>query len=139
MLKKPSPQVVRNGLAHPDPVRATKYVIGPLIVGLLGMILLPPAVLWCITRVVTLPMDGDFLCEHSCLLSVSGIANAVSLLVLHVYPGIFTIAALAHAAYAMRRVMDSWSQTIRDKEFVVEMRLRNLEPAPERKARSGTR
>lgn len=28
------------------------------------------------------------------------------------------------------KLLSSWSQSIRDKEFLVEMRLRNLEPAP---------
>ena len=41
---------------------------------------------------------------------------------------IFTLAGLGHAAWMMSKVMASWSQTIRDKEFLVEMRLRNLEP-----------
>ena len=30
------------------------------------------------------------------------------------------------------KVFSSWSQTIRDKEFVVEMRLRNLDPESEK-------
>lgn len=53
-------------------------------------------------------------------------------LVLHVYPGIFTAAGLVHGAYALSKVLGSWSQTIRDKEFLVEMRLRNLEPGQEK-------
>ncbi len=32
----------------------------------------------------------------------------------------------------MFKAMGSWSQTIRDKEFLVEMRLRNLEVGPEK-------
>lgn len=28
------------------------------------------------------------------------------------------------------KLLSTWSQSIRDKEFLVEMRLRNLEPAP---------
>ena len=55
-------------------------------------------------------------------------------LVLHVYPGIFTAAGLVHGAYALSKVLGSWSQTIRDKEFLVEMRLRNLEPEQEKNA-----
>ncbi|TBU39775.1 hypothetical protein BD309DRAFT_1083198 [Dichomitus squalens] len=101
-------RILRNGWTHLDPVRATKDVIAPLTLGLSGMIVLPAVVLWGLQRVVTLPLDGDFL-------------------FLHVYPGIFTAAGLVHAAYALSKVMASWSQTIRDKEFLVEMRLRNLE------------
>ncbi len=44
-------------------MRATKDVIGPLTVGLLGMIVLPAVALWGTARFVTLPIDGDFLCE----------------------------------------------------------------------------
>ncbi|RPD64449.1 hypothetical protein L226DRAFT_484485 [Lentinus tigrinus ALCF2SS1-7] len=106
-------RIIRNGWTHLDPVRATKDVIGPLIAGLLGMIVLPAAILWGIMHFVTIPIDGDFL-------------------FLHVYPGIFTAAGLAHAMFAMSKVMGSWSQTIRDKEFLVEMRLRNLEPDSEK-------
>ncbi|KAI0682125.1 hypothetical protein C8T65DRAFT_625163 [Cerioporus squamosus] len=98
-------RIIRNGWTHLDPVRATKDVIAPLVVGLLGMIVLPAAVLWGLMRFVNIPVDGDFL-------------------FLHVYPGIFTAAGLAHAAFAVSKVMVSWSQTIRDKEFLVEMRLR---------------
>lgn len=32
----------------------------------------------------------------------------------------------------MSKVVGSWSQIIRDKEYLVEMRLRNLEPAVEK-------
>ena len=45
-------------------------------------------------------------------------------------------AGLAHAAFAMSKVMGSWSQTIRDKEFLVEMRLRNLDSELEREKRA---
>ncbi|KAI0831910.1 hypothetical protein BC628DRAFT_1350502 [Trametes gibbosa] len=101
-------RLVRNGWSHLDPVRATTEVILPISAGLAGMIVLPAAALWTTTRLVTLPMDGDFL-------------------FLHVYPGIFTLAGLGHAVWVLSRVTRSWSQTIRDKEFLVEMRLRNLE------------
>jgi E3 ubiquitin-protein ligase MARCH6 len=48
--------------------------------------------------------------------------------VMHIYPGIFTLFAFARSAVAMYGRMTSWSQAIRDKEFLVEMRLRNHEP-----------
>lgn len=35
-------------------------------------------------------------------------------------------------------LLSSWSQSIRDKEFLVEMRLRNLEPPEEKKEIEGT-
>ncbi|KAH9849834.1 hypothetical protein C2E23DRAFT_837455 [Lenzites betulinus] len=101
-------RLVRNGWTHLDPMRATTEVIIPVSAGLVGMIVFPAAVLWTAMRLVTLPMDGDFL-------------------FLHVYPGIFTLAGLGHAVWVLSRATRSWSQTIRDKEFLVEMRLRNLE------------
>ncbi|OJT03305.1 ERAD-associated E3 ubiquitin-protein ligase doa10 [Trametes pubescens] len=101
-------RLIRNGLAHLDPMRATTEVIAPACAGLLGMIVFPAASLWATSRLVTLPMDGDFL-------------------FVHVYPGIFTLAGLGHGAWVLSKVTRSWSQTIRDKEFLVEMRLRNLE------------
>ena len=58
-------QIIRNGWTHLDPVRATRDVIAPLIVGLLGMIVLPAAVLWGVLRFVSIPVDGDFLCEFT--------------------------------------------------------------------------
>ena len=50
------------------------------------------------------------------------------------YPGIFTGVGIAHATFAFSKVARSWSQTIRDKEFVVEMRLRNHDPELEKTA-----
>lgn len=50
--------------------------------------------------------------------------------VLHVYPGIFAVAGCGQGIVAGMKLLSTWSQSIRDKEFLVEMRLRNLEPAP---------
>ncbi|GJE91239.1 hypothetical protein PsYK624_073880 [Phanerochaete sordida] len=102
----------RTGWTHPDPVKATREVIAPLTVGLLGMILLPPAVVWA-------------------ALKASGLQVNEKLLHLHVYPGICTLTAVCLAAGAAYDVVRSWSQTVRDKEFLVEMRLQNLEPGAE--------
>ncbi|KAI0642432.1 hypothetical protein C8Q79DRAFT_917921 [Trametes meyenii] len=101
-------RVFRNGWLRMDPINATREVIAPISIGLLGMIILPAACVWAATHLVPLPIDGDFL-------------------FLHVYPGIFTLAGLGHAMWVLSRAMTSWSQTIRDKEFLVEMRLRNLD------------
>ncbi|KAI9062714.1 hypothetical protein FKP32DRAFT_1667072 [Trametes sanguinea] len=101
-------RLIRNGWTHLDPMRATVEVIFPVGMGLFSMIVLPAACLRLLTKLVTLPVDAHFL-------------------FLHVYPMIFTLAGLGHAAWMMSKVMASWSQTIRDKEFLVEMRLRNLE------------
>ena len=48
-----------------DPMRATRDVIGPLLIGLLGMIVLPAATAWGVTRYITAPVDEDFLCESA--------------------------------------------------------------------------
>jgi E3 ubiquitin-protein ligase MARCH6 len=49
--------------------------------------------------------------------------------VMHAYPGMFATVGLYRATVATLRLLSSWSQAIRDKEFLVEMRLQNLEPA----------
>ena len=48
-------------------------------------------------------------------------------LVLHVYPGIFAVVGLSRIVVSAMIVLSGWSQSIRDKEFLVEMRLQNLE------------
>jgi len=50
---------------------------------------------------------------------------------MHIYPGIFAFAGLARMFIVLFRLWSTWSQAIRDKEFLVEMRLRNLEPEKE--------
>ncbi|EKM50520.1 uncharacterized protein PHACADRAFT_263859 [Phanerochaete carnosa HHB-10118-sp] len=109
----------RNGWTHPDPVKATKEVIAPLTVGLLGMILLPPAVVWVGLKATGLQMNEK-------------------LLYLHIYPGICTLTAACLAAVASYDVISSWSQTVRDKEFLVEMRLQNLDPGQEAQGENDT-
>lgn len=47
------------------------------------------------------------------------------------YPSIFTVAGFGHTAFVISRVFGSWSQSIRDKEYLVEMRLRNHDPEAE--------
>jgi E3 ubiquitin-protein ligase MARCH6 len=49
--------------------------------------------------------------------------------VMHVYPGLFAIVGFCRSMMVGMTLLSSWSQTIRDKEFLVEMRLRNHEPA----------
>ncbi|KAJ8496047.1 hypothetical protein ONZ51_g1365 [Trametes cubensis] len=111
-------RVIRSGWTHMDPMRTTIEVIAPITAGLLGMILLPAVSLWVVMQFVKLPLEGDFL-------------------FVHVYPGLFTLAGLGQAAWALSKVTKSWSQTIRDKEFLVEMRLRNLEEQEQDAGRDG--
>jgi E3 ubiquitin-protein ligase MARCH6 len=48
---------------------------------------------------------------------------------MHGYSAIFAVAGFLRAAVLLANALSTWSQSIRDKEFLVEMRLRNLEPA----------
>lgn len=45
-----------------------------------------------------------------------------------IYPGIFVGVGIVRVIWMLHRMYMKWSQTVRDKEFLVEMRLRNLEP-----------
>lgn len=46
---------------------------------------------------------------------------------MHVYPGIFAAAGLIRLGVTSSGVLSRWSQSIRDTEFLVEMRLRNYD------------
>ncbi len=49
------------------------------------------------------------------------------MIVKNVYPSIFVVAGLMQSSRYVSEIVISWSQSIRDKEFLVEMRLRNHE------------
>jgi hypothetical protein len=51
--------------------------------------------------------------------------------VTHIYPGIFLAITFSSTGAKIYDGMTKWSQTIRDKEFLVEMRLRNHDPEKE--------
>lgn len=51
--------------------------------------------------------------------------------VMHVYPSVFLLAGSVRSAITLYGMLSSWSQAIRDKEFLVEMRLKNHEPESE--------
>ncbi|KAH8104046.1 hypothetical protein BXZ70DRAFT_888328, partial [Cristinia sonorae] len=104
----------RTGWLHPDPLKATKDVIAPLTGGLLGMIIVPPLLLFGVRRFFPVNVDDNFL-------------------FLHVYPTIFTAAGCAHGITALSSLIGTWSQSVRDKEFLVEMRLQNLEQEAEKR------
>ena len=52
----------------------------------------------------------------------------MSAAVTSIYPGIFACVGVIRGIWGLHKVYQKWSQTVRDKEFLVEMRLRNLEP-----------
>ncbi len=47
---------------------------------------------------------------------------------MHVYPSVFVFASTIRSALKLCHALSAWSVAIRDKEFLVEMRLRNHEP-----------
>ena len=52
----------------------------------------------------------------------------MSAAVTSIYPGIFAGVGVIRGIWGLHKVYQKWSQTVRDKEFLVEMRLRNLDP-----------
>lgn len=98
-----------NGWSNPDPQQATKELIFPLVAGLLGMLVLPAGFVYFLREIVGLSIGTKFL-------------------LVHVYPGIFAAAGLSRMCVSVMSLLSTWSQAVRDKEFLVEMRLQNHEP-----------
>ncbi|KAI6139827.1 hypothetical protein BKA82DRAFT_3988177, partial [Pisolithus tinctorius] len=100
--------LLNNGWSNPDPQQATKELIFPLVAGLLGMLVIPAGFVYLLREVVGLPLGTKFLFVHA-------------------YPGIFGAAGLARMCVSATDLLSRWSQAVRDKEFLVEMRLQNHE------------
>ncbi|KXN87669.1 ERAD-associated E3 ubiquitin-protein ligase doa10 [Leucoagaricus sp. SymC.cos] len=102
--------IVAHGWLRPDPLSATREVILPVAGGLFGMIILP-AILFRAFQYVfpSIIVDDKFV-------------------FMNIYPGIFVVAGLMQSSRYINDMVASWSQAIRDKEFLVEMRLRNHDP-----------
>ncbi|KAF8166549.1 hypothetical protein K438DRAFT_1856932 [Mycena galopus ATCC 62051] len=93
-------RITNNGWTHPEPVTATREVIGPVTFGLLGMILLP---------------GGAFLlAQHF----IPMIPKNSRLLFIEVYPAIFVAVAGLRFGAVLFEMLGTWSQAIRDKEFL---------------------
>ncbi|KAJ2917102.1 hypothetical protein MD484_g3273, partial [Candolleomyces efflorescens] len=105
--------IMANGWVRLDPIAATKEVIAPLLGGLLGMILVPGLGVQLIQRLV--PAFAPHKNE-----------------IFNLYPAIFMVAGLIRSSFVVYDILASWSQTIRDKEFLVELRLKNHEPEVEK-------
>jgi len=101
--------LLSNGWTHPDPRHATKELILPLLACLLTMLLFPAGTVYVLRELLHVPLDKTFL-------------------FVHVYPGIFAVVGLSRIVFSAMIVLSGWSQSVRDKEFLVEMRLQNLEP-----------
>ncbi|GAW03233.1 ring finger membrane protein [Lentinula edodes] len=107
--------IKRNGWTHPDPIAATKDVIAPVAGGLTGMIVLPGLVFYVVDYFF--PLVGHHVNNQ--------------FLFTYVYSSLFCLAGLTHTFIILREMLASWSQAVRDKEFLVEMRLKNLDTTSE--------
>jgi len=101
-----------HGWTNPEPFSATTEVIAPILVGLVGMLALPPATVVSLRRIIPVQLDQRFI-------------------LMNVYPGIFAGAGLIRLGVTSSGALSRWSQSIRDTEFLVEMRLRNYEQMKE--------
>ncbi|KZV69277.1 hypothetical protein PENSPDRAFT_608901 [Peniophora sp. CONT] len=100
-----------RGWLRPDPVRATKEVIAPLFAGLAAMLAVPPLLAFTLVKVFGpryVPVKGP-------------------LGYLQIYPLIFTGVALGQLISAGADVFVAWSRAVRDREYLVELRLRNFD------------
>jgi len=88
------------------------------------MLVLPPAIVVLLRHAVPVRVDQRFIRE---LLFSSPVSSCPYYppVVMHVYPGIFAAAGLIRLGVTGSGVLSRWSQSIRDTEFLVEMRLRN--------------
>ena len=122
-------KIMTHGWTRPDPVSATKEVIGPLAGGLLGMIFFPGLVFRTVQYFLpNVSLDNRFMCKLLIFNNTRIHNSIIASIVMHVYPTVFVFAATLRSAVVAFDLLSSWSQTIRDKEFLVEMKLRNHEP-----------
>ncbi|KAH8110989.1 hypothetical protein DFH11DRAFT_1616415 [Phellopilus nigrolimitatus] len=103
-------QMKDNGWRRLDAVAVTFDIIAPVTAGLLAMLFLPIFLVLGLQRLLPTTISPNTL-------------------FLYVYPGIFVAAACARMYAALQTLCGTWAQQIRDSEFLVEMRLRNLEAA----------
>lgn len=132
-------QLKEDGWKNPDAIGVTFNIILPVTGGLIAMLLLPVGLLLCLQRLLPTVINPKSLCQSSILASdntISYVASGLQYLlklycpsraVIYVYPGIFVAAAATRVYASLKLLANSWAQQIRDSEFLVEMRLRNLE------------
>ncbi|KAG8748342.1 hypothetical protein FRC10_005889 [Ceratobasidium sp. 414] len=115
-------QIIRNGLTRPDALAATRAFLLP-VCGLALAVAMPALGL----RLLGGPQrwDADALWRSVGVVGVDNGADASAVTV--VYPGIFCATAAVGLVRAGRRAGRRWLQGVRDDEFLVELRLRNLE------------
>lgn len=56
-------QIANNGWTHPDPIIATKEVIGPVTGGLALLLVFPAAIILGLRHFFSLNIGGKFICE----------------------------------------------------------------------------
>ena len=137
-----------NGWRRLDAVAITLDIIAPVTAGLLGMLLLPILLVLGLQQVLPTKINSNTLCQsplfvlpqnHSVVFLLPSLPSSAErylrqisscppTTVLYVYPSIFVVAGLSRLYGAMQGVFAGWAQQIRDTEFLVEMRLRNLDP-----------
>jgi E3 ubiquitin-protein ligase MARCH6 len=108
-------------------------IIGPVTGGLTLLLFVPAAIVWGLRNIFSLPIDSKFLCEQCPRNEYHRKLKFLLVSVVHVYPGLFAVVGFGRSIMVGLTLLSSWSQSIRDKEFLVEMRLRNHEPADEEK------
>lgn len=117
----------------PHPLRATRDVIVPVLSGLIGMLVIPPVTLYLVQRAFKFTLDDRFIrafsfsspsFDNTELIFVS---DLLAYTVLHVYPSIFTAVGVSQMIWFLGGFLKTWSQSIRDKEFLVELQLKNYE------------
>ena len=125
-----------DGWRRPNVVVATLDIILPVASGLVAMLVLPMVLVSALKHYLPTMVNDKSLCQSSSSFPLSGavayILNVYCPIraVLYFYPGIFVVACIARGLSLIQTVAAGWAQSIRDSEFLVEMKLRNLDPAP---------
>jgi hypothetical protein len=92
------------------------------------MLFFPVGMLWTFKTLSNHSITDRSLCTFRRPLDCLQTFLTFPVLVTSIYPGIFAAVGVFRSVWGLRNVYLKWSQTVRDKEFLVEMRLRNLEP-----------
>jgi len=99
---------------HPEVIKPTIDFIGPAISGLASMLVLPPTLILLLRRWVPLLRGPDAVVRYG-------------------YPALFVVSATFSCFQGLGRVVGNWMQRTRDAQYLVELRLTNLEKEEEKK------
>ncbi|PPQ70661.1 hypothetical protein CVT24_000669 [Panaeolus cyanescens] len=105
--------IILQGWTRPDPIGATRNVIAPIVTLSLVFILVPAVVFVGVNHFIPNLIDDK------------------RVLYTQIYPGVFLVALSVQLGRTLYSLLRKWSQQVRDKEFLLEMRLRNHEPGAE--------